>query len=139
MQWSIEKRINTGFAIALLVLGVIGGLAFWSTTQLISTAHWVAHTHQVIANLESLFADLSKAEAGQRGYIITGNEQYLEPYYLATASVNDTVREIRQLTSDNAGQQQRLQKLEPALEKRLVLLEKPSMRDNREGLQRHRI
>lgn len=123
MQWSIEKRISTGFAIALLVLGAISGLALWSTTQLINTVHWVEHTHVVIADLESLLAHLSSAEAGQRGYIITGNEQHLEPYYLATHWIDGTVNEIYQLTSDNSAQQERLQALQLALDKRLVLLE----------------
>lgn len=58
--------MSTGFAIALFVLGAIGKLADWRTTQLISTAHSVAHTHEIIANLESLFTNLSRAEAGQR-------------------------------------------------------------------------
>lgn len=132
MRWSIEKKISTGFAIALLVLSVIGGLAFWSTIQLISTVHWVDHTHIVIGDLEALFAHLSSAEAGQRGYIITGNEQHLEPYYLARNSISETVNEIRQLTSDNAVQQQRLQTLEPAIEKRLVLL-KEALNARRQG------
>lgn len=132
MQWSIERKINTIFATALLLLGVIGGLALWSTAQLIHTAHWVEHTHIVIADLEVLFSYLSSAEAGQRGYIITGNEQHLEPYYLATTSIYKTIREIRQLTIDNSAQQQRLQTLEVALEKRLKLL-KEALEARRQG------
>jgi CHASE3 domain sensor protein len=70
MRWSIERKISSGFAIALLILGMIGGLAYWSTTQLISTARWVDHTHLVIADLESFLSDLASAEARQQGYYL---------------------------------------------------------------------
>jgi diguanylate cyclase (GGDEF)-like protein len=122
MSWSIERKISSGFAIALIGLGVIGGLAYQSTTQLISTSQWVDHTYTVIDNLQSLLAYLSSAEAGQRGYIITGNDLHLESYYLATTSINRTISNIYQLTIDNSAQQQRLQALQPLMEKRLLLL-----------------
>ncbi len=80
MRWSIERRITTTFTVLLLVLGCIGALGYWNTTQLISTAGWVEHTHEVLKELEALLAQLSSAESGQRGYIITGNYQYLDSY-----------------------------------------------------------
>jgi diguanylate cyclase (GGDEF)-like protein len=123
MPWSIERRVSSGFAVALIGLSTIGGLAYWSTNQLIKTARWVEHTHQVITHLESLLAQLSSAEAGQRGYIITDNEPYLETYHLSTHSITATVQEIRELTRDNATQQERLQRLAPALKRRLTLLD----------------
>ncbi|MBD1834462.1 diguanylate cyclase [Cyanobacteria bacterium FACHB-472] len=123
MQWSIERKISSGFAIALLILSLVGGLGYWSTMQLIAATRWVDHTHIVIENIESLLGHLASAEAGQRGYIITGNEQYLQPYYLATAAINDTANHIQKLTVDNSSQQQRLQVLQPALKQRVELLE----------------
>ncbi|BAZ20472.1 diguanylate cyclase with PAS/PAC and GAF sensors [Kalymmatonema gypsitolerans NIES-4073] len=122
MRWSIERRITTTFTILLLVLGCIGALGYWNTTQLISTAGWVEHTHEVLKELEGLLAHLLGAESGQRGYIITGNYQYLDSYYLSTHTINDKVNTIRKLTSDNSQQQQRIQALKPILEKRLMLL-----------------
>ena len=122
MQWSIEKQVSSGFAAALISLSVMGGLAYWSINRLIQTAHWVEHTHLVITDLESILADFSSIEAGQRGYLITDNQQYLAPYYRSTAAIQGTVDELRWLTRDNAAQQQRLAALQPALEQRLTLL-----------------
>ena len=82
---TIGKRIGIGFGMPLGFLVVIGGLSYWSTSKLIETSHWVSHTHQVLEGLESLASLLKDAETGQRGYIITGNESYLEPYQAALA------------------------------------------------------
>jgi diguanylate cyclase (GGDEF)-like protein len=135
MRWSIEQRIRLGFAIALVSLGIIGGLAYWRIVQLTQLARWVNHTHVVIETLESLLANFASAEAGQRGYIITGNEEHLEPYYLALASINDKLTDVQQLTVDNSSQQQRLKILQPAIEQRLALLREVLVVRQKKGLE----
>ncbi|MEH2453141.1 diguanylate cyclase, partial [Nostoc sp.] len=68
---------------------------------------------------------LSSLHPNQYGgcYIITDNQQDLDSYYLNASTVNSQVNTIRQLTSDNPVQQQRVQALEPLLKKRLILLQ----------------
>jgi CHASE3 domain sensor protein len=51
---------------------------------------------------------LKDAETGQRGYILTGDEAYLEPYHAGSGEVLNVVRELRKLTADNANQQKRI-------------------------------
>ena len=123
-NWSIERKISGSFAAALLMLSGIGGAAYWSTNQLISMSGWVEHTHEVLKNLNVLLAQLSSAESGERGYIITGNTQYVDSFRLTIDSLNSDLGAIKQLTSDNPAQQQRLQTLQPLINQRSALLQK---------------
>ena len=69
-----------GFVIAVLAVGAI---AFFTSRALQTredAAQRVTHTLQVIGQLESLLSRLTDAETGQRGFLLTGDERYLEPY-----------------------------------------------------------
>ncbi len=122
MKWTIGTKISSGFALALVGVIVIGVVAYRSTNRLIETATWVAHTRQVLTNLERLLSAVKDAETGQRGFIITGEENYLEPYNTALGVINQTFKDIRELTKDNPNQQQRLQELDPLLQNRLAII-----------------
>jgi PAS domain S-box-containing protein len=64
----------------------------------------VAHTYSVKARLDQLLSTLVDAETGERGFIITGDEAYLEPYTGAVASIAPRLSSIRSLTADNRDQ-----------------------------------
>src|SRR6267378_5467666 len=116
---TIGKKIGGGFGMALAILLVIGFLTYRSTTKLIETNRLVAHTYEVLADLEALLSTLKDAETGQRGFLITGDEPYLEPYHAALAKIDSIVKELRRLTSDNLNQQRRLDVLEPLISKKV--------------------
>jgi PAS domain S-box-containing protein len=122
MKISIEKKSLVGFGLATAVLVGINALSYWSLNKNRETAHWVAHTHQVRQNIEATLADIEEAEAGQRGYIITGIESYLQSYYESVTSVRQQIRDIQTLTADNPNQQQRVSLLKPLVEKRVAAL-----------------
>ncbi len=122
MKWSVGTKIGVGYGVALLILLVIGSFAYRSTNGLINNAGWVTHTYQVLENLEGVLSLMKDAETGQRGYIITGDESYLEPYQAAVRSIDQRVKEVRELTADNTRQQRRLDILEPLIARRLAIL-----------------
>jgi methyl-accepting chemotaxis protein len=76
----------------------------------------VAHTYRVLDELEGVLSGMKDAETGQRGYILTGDEKYLEPYRGAQVSVDQGVKSLRDLTKDNVNQQRRLDILEPLID-----------------------
>ncbi len=119
---TIGKRIGIGFGMPLGFLVVIGALSYWSTSKLIETSHWVSHTHQVLEGLESLASLLKDAETAQRGYIITGNESYLEPYQSAIAELNRALDLVKRLTADNPKHQMRIDLLRPPIASKLAEL-----------------
>jgi PAS domain S-box-containing protein len=69
-------------------------------------------------------ARLVDAETGQRGYLLTGDQAYLEPYRAAIKSIDQTIANLKNLTSDNPNQQKRILTLEPLLEKELAELQR---------------
>jgi len=73
---------------------------------------WVAHTDKVLYTSERLLGSLKDAETGQRGYLITLNSSYLEPYYSGKQESVILLKKLKRLTSDNPEQQERLRTLE---------------------------
>src|SRR5437867_3887400 len=115
MKWSVGTKIGGGFALALMTLILIGFASYRSTTELIDAAASRSHTYVVLQHLEGVLSILKDAETGQRGYIITGEERYLEPYHNVTRQTDQKIQELRRLTVDNAAQQRRLDTLEPLI------------------------
>jgi signal transduction histidine kinase len=73
--------------------------------------------------LKDVLISLINAETSQRGFIITGNQIYLEPYNSAIADLDAKLSSLHLLFSDNATREQRInQSLIPLIEKRLILL-----------------
>lgn len=105
MKWSIGNKIASGFGLALTVLLIVGAVSYDCTTKLNSSADWVRHTHQVLTDLDELMSEMKDAETGQRGYVITGESRYLEPYNTARDTVDQKLKHVRDLTSDNPIQQ----------------------------------
>jgi len=83
------------------------------------TQDWVTHTHEVLEANERVLSLLKDAETGQRGYLITGQERYLDPFNTAIVAIELGLRSIKALTNDNPKQQRRLAKLEPLIESKL--------------------
>jgi methyl-accepting chemotaxis protein len=123
MKWMIGTKIGGGFALALTALAVIGWVSYRSTTGLIETAAKVDHTHQIVENLDQLLSTMKDAETGQRGFLLTGEDRYLEPYNTAVAQSDQLLKKLRELTQDNPNQQRRLDSLEPQMEAKFAELQ----------------
>ncbi len=111
----------------LVVTAVVVALNAWFGFRAIQSLHdseyWVAHTWQVINQVESIMSSAKDAETGNRGYLITGDESYLEPYTVARHDLPEMLDRFKDLTSDNSNQQRRLMEMQAVLEQRLDLLE----------------
>jgi methyl-accepting chemotaxis protein len=87
-----------------------------------NTTHWVDHTYQVITTVNQVTTTLLNAETGQRGYIITGDASYLEPYNGAQASLDSEIKTLRDLTSDNPTEQQNIDVLQTLAADKMAVL-----------------
>jgi methyl-accepting chemotaxis protein len=123
-MWTFGRKIIGGFAISFVLLAAIGTMAYRSINSLTDTSYLVTHTHQVMERIGRLLTELDNAETGQRGYVITGDDAYLAPYLSGTAAVDATLRELRELTADNARQQQRLDQLQAPIAAKLAELKR---------------
>ena len=118
-MWTIGRKIAAGFAIAFLLLLGIGTVAYRNLNVLSSTSLKVAQTHDVLYQIDMLLSELKDAETGQRGFVITGDEQYLEPYNNALASMPGSIGELRRLTATHPEQQKRLDQMEQVVTAKL--------------------
>lgn len=98
--------------VGLSILLTSGLAAYKVTTLLIETSSWVSHTHEVETSLESIISQLTDAETGQRGFILTNKTEYLVPYEHGKQSIFAVLKTAKSLTSDNPIQQQRLDEIE---------------------------
>ncbi|MFI7587713.1 methyl-accepting chemotaxis protein [Spongisporangium articulatum] len=108
---TIGNRLAAGFATALTLLVVIGGVAYLNVGKLHRNQGMVVHTYQVLEGLSEVLSDFKDAEAGQRGYLITGKDSYLAPYTAAAAGISADIDAVAHLTADNAKQQERIAQL----------------------------
>lgn len=86
-------------------------LAYRSTKILAENAKSIAHTLQVINLIKELEVELYGAESGQRGYLLTADEQYLEPYYKALSEIDQLLNGLSLTSAAAATQRNRFENL----------------------------
>jgi CHASE3 domain sensor protein len=91
MAWQTEHKLGLALGIVLIVLILDAVLSYRSTRTLIEANARVAHSHEVLAQLEATLSTMTEAETGLRGYLITGEGRYLKPYQAAVARIEENV------------------------------------------------
>jgi CHASE3 domain sensor protein len=80
MNFTLGRKIAVGFSIALALLVLIAWASFKSLGELTQNAQRVEETYQTLQTLESILARIIDVETGERGFLISGADHYLEPY-----------------------------------------------------------
>jgi PAS domain S-box-containing protein len=93
------SRRGLFFTLAILIAIQImsGALAYQHTRNLRKDAARVAHSHEVVAAVQTSLTTMIDAETGQRGYLLTGNPLYLNPYHDAGVRIGQSVQRVKQL------------------------------------------
>jgi signal transduction histidine kinase len=123
MKRLLSRNTSIGFWLSLVALLGIGALSYDNLTRYRVATEWTAHTQKTLISTEALSSQLWQAEAEQRNFLVTEDQAYLEQYRRAVAQVNATVNTLKDLTGDNARQQERLAKLEPFIRERIQILQ----------------
>jgi len=111
VSFSFRTKINAGFVPAFVILAVISVVSYRNTNLLVANAAAVTHTHEVVETIEQTLSQMKDLETGQRGYVITGDDDYLEPFQKALVTIDATLDHLQNITADNEKQQNRLQRL----------------------------
>jgi PAS domain S-box-containing protein len=106
-----------------LLLAVLTGIQRQYVTEAEASAEWVAHTYAALADLNGTLANLVDAETGQRGFLITGEDRYLEPYRTAAGDADMRIADLASLTADNPDQQRDIALLRTLAREKLDELE----------------
>jgi CHASE3 domain sensor protein len=103
--WTFGRRLAVGFALAGLILVIVAVTSYRTTSKLIENDTLVANTYQIRGELARLISALTDAETGQRGFVITGVDNYLEPYRAALTEIKGIQLDAQKLTADSPVQQ----------------------------------
>jgi len=109
-------------ACALIILACIGVLSFWSQVRNDEDREWVRHTYLVVEKLQTVRIYITQAETGQRGYMLTGQDRYLELYRAGFDQVRRDMKGLPELVADNPTQRAAIKRLDPLIAARLAEL-----------------
>lgn len=119
MKLNLANRLVFGFVAALLVLGANAWVAHNSVQNLIGSASWVSHTYEVLREVETDVSLAKDVETGARGYVITADRKFLEPYSKARDKVKNKLEPLYSMTSNNPAQQKRVLELSDLVDRKL--------------------
>ena len=97
--------------VATLLAGAVVLSTFWTGTRQQADDEMVRHTMAVRNQVGVVFALLQRAESGQRGYLLTGRDLYLQPHDAALKALPAALDELGTLVADNPMQQQQVARM----------------------------
>ena len=115
----LSRVVTFGFGSIFLLMISIGFLSKLSLDKLAEAVDLQTHTYLVKTNLQALEKDLVDAETGQRGFLFTNKQEYLEPYNKGIIAFLKSINQLKELIKDNPEQLKRLEKVEKTAHKKL--------------------
>ena len=123
-NWPRPRKLATAYAVALAVLFIDLIVTFWNLNSIGNTWDDLESSHEIVAGLNDLLSNMRDAETGQRGYLLTGDERYLEPYTSSHSVVAASIARLRSLvTYDDVVARQHLDAVAEAISAKLAELE----------------
>jgi methyl-accepting chemotaxis protein len=135
---TIPKKLIAAFSCVIAVMLVTSGLIYQRVALIQQTSDWRTHTEDVISQLDLALRSMIDQETGLRGYLISGDEAFLEPFKAGEAEFQKALQAAKELTKDNPAQQTRLDELQGYTQswqkeiaaKEIALMAKPETRDD---------
>lgn len=98
---TLGKRTNVQFGIVLTILLAVGISSYQGIVEIMRAADERTQSRQIIAEIDSLLTEIVNAESGQRGYLLTGDIAYLEPYSQSRRPIEQSLSNLRADLFDN--------------------------------------
>ncbi len=115
----LHIRVWLGFFVAVAIIVWLAVTSFVNNKELKKTARFVAQTNRVLYHSEEILSLTLNLETGQRGFALTGIENFLEPATESIRLLDDHLESLKQLISDNQSQLQRLNRLGKLIETKI--------------------
>ncbi|MDI1443134.1 methyl-accepting chemotaxis protein [Polyangium sp. 6x1] len=134
-SWTVGQQLILGFIIPIVVLCVLGFSSFRLNQQMRQASAWAAHVQEEIDALHILLVDLQDMESGQRGYVISGTDEFFQTYADALGRYKSHLVRVRELVGiSNPEQARRLAELERTVDERVTFCEQNIQIRKTEGL-----
>src|SRR5262245_21962180 len=95
--FTLGQQLVAGFILPVLSLVLLGWLSYSGTVALLASSEQVNHNHQVIAELAGLLTSVENAETQQRGFLISGQEEFLDEYRRAVTAIERSYERLTTL------------------------------------------
>lgn len=123
MESNFRRNLLIGFNASLVILIISSVASYVSISNLLKSSGLVNHSNRVIIELNAIRSAVTDAETGQRGYLLTGEKEFLDPYIGGRSQVRAAFEKARTLTSDNPEQQASFPKLLKLIDDRFFYLD----------------
>ncbi|WP_179317573.1 sensor histidine kinase [Winogradskyella undariae] len=119
-----SKLLKIVFGLGLFVILCIGGFTYKHINSLSESTEVVKDTYNLRSELEYIISNLKDAELGHRGYLLTHDSIFLEPYQESAEKIKNNLSRLDTLIIKNKIQRQNLNQLELDIAKRFVIFNK---------------
>ncbi|RKG58594.1 HAMP domain-containing protein [Corallococcus sp. AB011P] len=113
---SITAKLTLAFSAMVAIIIALVVVVYTTIVKVSVTAEGDTESHKVLIAVRTLEGDMADLETGQRGFLITGDDKFLEPYNLARLSLSQSLDSIRQHTQSDRRQQERQQEIRDLLQ-----------------------
>ncbi|SHN00345.1 Signal transduction histidine kinase [Flavobacterium xinjiangense] len=121
---TLGRKIVIGFSACAVVLLAVAIFSFKNSEKFVASNALVNHSNEVLSQFDQILISSIDAETGIRGYVITGEENYLKPFLSSKTKIIEQLAKVKELTKDNPNQQKNIEELSEQLKIRFENLNK---------------
>ncbi|MBB2984428.1 MULTISPECIES: methyl-accepting chemotaxis protein [Paraburkholderia] len=108
---TVGQKLGAAFGIVVLMSLIGSAISIFNFLKLNQANGWNIHSYQVLRANDDMLTNMVNMETGARGFVVSGEESFLEPYKAGRTQFMTSLDRARSLTADNPAQQQRLDTL----------------------------
>ncbi len=112
MTIAIQRRTRNLFVWVALIPILLAGLGYWTRIRFKNTLDEANRSQEAVLLIDDVVESTTLAETGQRGFLLTGKEDYLKPFEEGRAQVDNKIKQLRSMIADDPAQRQNLERLE---------------------------
>ncbi len=105
---TVARRLTLAFGAIVFILLAVASATWFTSSRLAEADRWNTHTYKVLGTASGMLESMINMETGARGFIVSGQDTFLEPWNAGRTAFDQYWAEAKKLTADNATQQQRL-------------------------------
>ena len=124
MKLLLHKSIVVPLFSVVLIFGLVVWMSFSTVGYLLSSRTQTERMHEILRSLVTILAAATDAETGQRGFMLTGEEAYLEPYVASRARIDGELQHGRRLAEAGSFRQIDFSRLTTLLNERALVLDR---------------
>jgi methyl-accepting chemotaxis protein len=128
----LRTKMFSGNAIILLLVVILGGITYNTTTQLLKSGEMVNHTHNVIEHAMDILGSAVDMETGMRGYLLAGKDGFLAPYTNGYKNFKNEIADLKKMVSDNPAQVTLLTEIEQNISQWVKNVTEPTIKLRRD-------